>query len=503
MRDVLSRITSFAILTVLAGGTPVRAEVVVSSYEFRVNTIDETNQECPAVDDLPGGGFVVVWDGRERPDQPFQGILAQRFDTNGGKVGTEFVVNTPQQNYQWSQAKGEVAVQANGGFVVVWDNFYGQDGSLHGVFGQRLDGDANKLGTEFQVNTYTTYVQYDSAIATKGDGSFVVTWMDSGYFGASGTNIFAQRYDASGDRAGTEFQVPASTTGNPVIPAVAGLSAGDFLITWSSRQQDGTRGIVAQRFSPLGQRKGPEFQVDSYMTGDQRGPDVNAGPEGTFVVAWQSVGQDGEGTGIFAQRFDAAARRLGAEFQVNEYTSGSQTCPAVAVAPDGSFVVVWTSDGQDGDSQGVFGQRFLNNGIADGTEFQVNSYTTGVQGGRLGDEVDVTIDDLGRIFVVWQSAHPGQDRYVIVGRLFCVDPPTGQATCGDITCARDTNPGDAGNSVSVSDALAILKAAVGLRPCVACRCDANGSGLVTASDAQIILKVSVGQQVTLACPPCN
>ena len=53
-----------------------------------------------------------------------------------------------------------------------------------------------------------------------------------------------------------------------------------------------------------------------------------------------------------------AQKRLGGEFQVNTYTTSSQSGPSVAMDGAGNFVVVWQSSGQDGSSGGVFGQRF-------------------------------------------------------------------------------------------------------------------------------------------------
>jgi CheY-like chemotaxis protein len=48
----------------------------------------------------------------------------------------------------------------------------------------------------------------------------------------------------------------------------------------------------------------------------------------------------------------------GPEFQVNTYTTGIQRYPAVAMADSGDFVVVWHSRDQDGSGWGIFGQRF-------------------------------------------------------------------------------------------------------------------------------------------------
>ena len=73
----------------------------------------------------------------------------------------------------------------------------------------------------------------------------------------------------------------------------------------------------------------------------------------------------------------------------------------------------------------------------------------------------------------------------------------GEATllsCGDAT-------GD--SSVSASDALAVLLAAVGLDSCELCVCDVDQSGGVAATDALRTLQAAVGLPgVTLDCPSC-
>ncbi len=48
---------------------------------------------------------------------------------------------------------------------------------------------------------------------------------------------------------------------------------------------------------------------------------------------------------------------------------------AVAMAPNGDHVVVWSSQNQDGSGWGVYGQRFDKAGTALGAEFLVNQTT--------------------------------------------------------------------------------------------------------------------------------
>jgi hypothetical protein len=49
---------------------------------------------------------------------------------------------------------------------------------------------------------------------------------------------------------------------------------------------------------------------------------------------------------------------LGPEFRVNTYTTSLQLYPWVSADPAGNFVVVWSSNLQDGSGLGVFGQRY-------------------------------------------------------------------------------------------------------------------------------------------------
>src|SRR5687768_535799 len=83
--------------------------------------------------------------------------------------------------------------------------------------------------------------------------------------------------------------------------------------------------------------RGPEFQVNVYTTHTQGSPAVSADGAGNFVIAWSSYTQDGSHYGIFGRRHDRLGVPVGsAEFRANAYTTGRQSRPAVAAAPDGS-----------------------------------------------------------------------------------------------------------------------------------------------------------------------
>ena len=76
----------------------------------------------------------------------------------------------------------------------------------------------------------------------------------------------------------------------------------------------------------------------------------------------REVGQEVSGYGNYAQLYDSAGAAVGSEFLVNSTTTGNQAYPAAAMDADGDFVIAWQSDGQDGSSYGVYAQRYTASG---------------------------------------------------------------------------------------------------------------------------------------------
>jgi hypothetical protein len=370
--------------------------------EFQVNTYTDGDQDYPAVAMDAAGDFVVAWRSYGQ-DGDSWGIYAQRYDKMGAPQGAEFQVNTYTTSYQDS---AHVAMDAAGDFVIVWDS-YGQDGDGSGIYAQRYTAVGETQGSEFQVNTYTDGDQNFPAVAMNATGDFVVAWVSYGQDG-SGWGIYAQRYDKTGAPQGSEFQVNTYTTGNQyypaVFPAVAMDAAGDFVVAWTNHGQDGSLdGIFAQRYDKTGAPQGFEFQVNTYTTSYQNSPAVAMDAAGDFVVTWMSYGQDGDRWGIYAQRYDKTGAPQGSEFQVNTTTTGDQYYPAVAMDAAGDFVVAWSYLNTKGEifvGRGIYAQRYNTAGVPQGSEFRVNTYTDHSQFNPA-----VAMDATGDFVVTWQSVY--------------------------------------------------------------------------------------------------
>jgi NAD(P)-dependent dehydrogenase (short-subunit alcohol dehydrogenase family) len=361
--------------------------------EFRINTYTTGHQSFPAVASDSAGNFVVVWHGRDAGYNDY-GIYAQRYASTGAPLGGEFRVNsytTQQQRYP------SVASDSAGNFVVVWQSLF-QNSNDYGVFAQRYASSGAPLGPEFRVNTYTLANKFFARVASDPAGNFVVVWQS---FFQEGTNfgIYAQRYSATGAPLGGEFRVNTYTTDYQGSASVASDSAGNFVVVWLSLGQDGSgAGVFAQRYASTGTPLGGEFRVNTFTPNHQALPAVASDAAGNFVVAWESTpNQDGNGPGVFAQRYSSSGIPLGGEFRVNTYTAYEQNYPSVATDPAGNFVVVWQSY-QDGIGYGVFGQRYASTGLPLGGEFRVNSYTFHHQRYPA-----VAANSAGAFVVVWDS----------------------------------------------------------------------------------------------------
>jgi hypothetical protein len=241
--------------------------------------------------------------------------------------------------------------------------------------------------------------------------AIAVSWASAGQDG-SDTGIFGQRYSVSGVPLGPEFQVNTYTTGPQRFPAVAIDAGGDFMVVWEGYGlDDGSVGIFGQHYFNSGDPDGTEFRVNSFTTGGQRYPAIGSDIAGSFVVAWQSNGQDGSGYGIYAQRY-AGSTPVSGEFRVNSFTTLNQLFPALTMTTNGRMFVTWQDDLVDASGTGVVARYYLSGNPA-GPEFRVNSYTTGAQAFPV-----VTSDHTNRFVFAWASSQDADGSLGIYGQRY-------------------------------------------------------------------------------------
>jgi hypothetical protein len=315
--------------------------------EFQVNSFTTGNQRYPSVGMDDSGKFVVVWASIGQASSSYA-VFGQRYDGSGTKIGTEFPIDTSTTQ---SDSRPRVAVRGDGSFIVAWQRA-SSSSSLDDIEVQRFQANGAAVGTLFQANTYSLGLQLNPAIAADRDGDFVVAWQSQNQDGDA-AGIFGQRFDAAGNKLGPEFQANTYTEGNQAFPAVATDAKGNFVVVWQDTPGSfgGKYGIFAQRFNGGSEKVGAEIPVaESFTTLDMNHPAVAMGAKGDFLVVWD--GFSGGGTilprGLFAQHFDRSGAPDRLNFQVN---TGTGTEAEAAVAESGLSLVI-ASDSDTGSASG-------------------------------------------------------------------------------------------------------------------------------------------------------
>ena len=309
------------------GGRPANRQVyarfldengVFSTGEIQVSSNTNRHKEGATITGLAGGNAVVIYTSfNQAGAQSYQDVYGQIFSAAGQKAGEEFRLN----NFiKYNQRTPSIAALSGGGFVVSWVSEQ-----------QRMEMPA-MLSADYE---YTNHLQPT-------------------------IDIYARVYNANGTPLTGELLVN-TTTNTCANPAVAGSSEGGFMVAWSERDphnQTNSWDVMARAFRATGAAEAEPLRVNTFTYGDQFAPRISAA--GTdYLIVWTSLQQDGSREGVFGQFVRGKGLKIGSEILVNSGTASQQIHPAVG--SDGSrFLAVWSSFTGLENSFELFGQCYVN-----------------------------------------------------------------------------------------------------------------------------------------------
>lgn len=290
------------------------AEGTFVGGDVPVNTYAQHYQVDPAVTVLANGEVVIAWSSFGQ-DGSMYGVYGQRFSAAGGKLGPEFQIH---QTTSLSQRSPALTALADGGFAVAWVS-------------ERAT--AAPLGSEGLVVTGTA-LRYTA-------------------------DVMVRLFDSDGSpRAG---EVRVNTANDPAAnPAIAASAVGRLAVVWSQRD-----GKIAEKVWDIAGRildadarpVGAVVQLNHHTFGEQFAPKI--APVGNdFLVAWTSVDQDDSREGVFGRFWSETHPVSGGEFQINTTSVSQQLHPAVASDGSGRWLVVWSGFVGGYFSFEVFAQRY-------------------------------------------------------------------------------------------------------------------------------------------------
>jgi hypothetical protein len=337
------------------------------SSSFRVNSIGGGDQERPQVTLLNNGGAAFVWQGGQ---QGFQHIFARFTSTNGLFVGGDIQVNTFSNTCQINPV---IATLANGNVVVAWASFNQVSStSLQDVYAQVLSPTGQRIGDEFLVNQFSSFNQRNPTIAALSDGRFVLVWVSeqqnssdaagdtAALSSTASVDVYGRVFTADGNPVSGEFLVNSGTN-ICSSPHVAAGSGGTFMVVWAERSRSRDSNgwdILGRTYSNVGLPGTPHY-VNTTRFGDQYLP-VISWDGADYLVAWTSLGQDGSREGVYGQFLHDDGSLDRGEFRLNTTWLSQQMQPAVGSDGDGEFLAVWTSYVGGSTGFDLFAQRYSN-----------------------------------------------------------------------------------------------------------------------------------------------
>ncbi len=291
---------------------------------------------------------------------------------------------------------GCVAVGGCGDGVVVWrgaEDVNPGRSRIGGIYGKPVRGTSRGESVPFFIVQDET--SRTPAVDMDAQCNSMVAWSSS----LDGEAVFTAVVGIDGTPLTPVVQVSQGTDAEQ-WPVVAADDGGRYLVAWR-RLDNGEEFIRGRFYAPDATPLGPEFAVDT-GSGMASLPDAAMNGAGEAVVVWESEGM------IMSHRFDAGGGSIGIAALTPGPPDGE---PAVAMAVDGGFAVVWTRLLED---RRLYLRLFDSDGAPVSAEIRVDTLDP-------ADCVqpDIAIGMDGEITVVWSSTFAG--RTSILGRTFGPD----------------------------------------------------------------------------------
>ena len=381
------------------------------------------DQVRPQISASSSGGF-VVWQDNVTARYGL-GISARALDGNLSGAGAAFRVN---QTGIGDAENPQVAVLNDGGAVFVWQ---GGRQSFQHIYARFMSSSNTWMSPEVQVNSSSSTFQKNPVVAVLSNGNVIVLYSSLGQLSSdSMLDVWGQLFSPAGDKIGAEFLInQVFTAFHQRSPAVAALSSGGFVAGWISEQQRAVAGegtiaasntagglivtrpsadFYARMFDANGQPAGDELLVNTGAAGSEvcGTPSLAPSPDGGFIAAWsqRTLGDKPKGWDVFSRPFSAAGVG-GGTLRLNTWTFGDQFAPQIRAAGS-DYLAIWTSLGQDGSWEGVYGQFLQADGSASGGELRLNTTIFGSQ-----KEPALASDNYGRFLAVWTSYAPASHSF--------------------------------------------------------------------------------------------
>jgi hypothetical protein len=301
------------------------------------------------------------------------GILRQNLSSTGAASGLAVIVAAP------AVGVGEPDVAAlMSGHVIVWQ---APDGSGNGIFAQRFTATGVKAGSVFRVNATISGSQHRPRVAALPGGSFAVIWQTT--INSSDDDVWMRVFTASGSPLSGDMRVNTTTARRQNNPDIAALATGTIAVTWASETAAGRFAVHHRLFRATGVPLTAQMTTMPLNQALNPTPVIAArtgsGAANSFAVAFSHSEVAGMATpaDISVKIVSAGGTASISSVKANTIIAGHQASPTIAALKAGAFAVAFTTP--DGSSNGIAIRLFSPAGTALGREERANVVVSGAQ----------------------------------------------------------------------------------------------------------------------------
>ena len=334
---------------------------------LRIN--DDTGfgeQRTPRVTALGADRYLIVWADSRAGNWDIYGSYR---NVGGAPLGPNVSISTDPVGGGSFQGNPAIASNQSGLTLVAWMDGR-EGGTVFGttldIYGQWLDGSGNALGSNFKINSTTTFQQDGSpTVVADSTGGFVVGWIDRRVGGADPGDVYAQRFGADRSLIGVNVRVNDDPPGRDQerVRGAAGPD-GAYLFWEDMRTGFGLDpNVEAARVPYDSSPPGANFRVNAVTSGRQGTPCGTWDGRDAFLVAWEDARNGAPD--IYATSYLPSGARRGFDTQLNDDAArNNQWSPRLGRGP-GEYVLTWI-DARNGAGD-LFGQWVSANGGREGT----------------------------------------------------------------------------------------------------------------------------------------
>ena len=334
----------------LAGpdGTWKGASSLATGSKSALTATCSTTTGCPsrvAIAPL-GTGFAVAW---VTGPANASAIAIRFFDASGAPTGAASIASPG------SAVQTEPALAGNGSSLILAWTDGAIDGDGAGIGYRLFDQTGKALGSAAAANNDpgssmapTSGDQGQAAVAMKPTGDFAVVWTNLAIGTTTKASVRGRMFNADGTPGTAGVKPISSASGVQNLHPTITFAQNTAVAAWASFNIDGSGyGIAMRRFDGTTLvQLAPASPANSFTAGDQDMPAIAGLADGTSVIAWQSVNEQGVGNGLEVSTRDIpqAGSPTVPEVDLNKPNpAGDQDMAGVVAFADGRVLYLWRS----------------------------------------------------------------------------------------------------------------------------------------------------------------